>query len=352
MAAFLVILAFATTTPVVLWDRSVLSESLALSGLALLFAASIRLSQQPSLARAVALVIVALCCALARDTEILLPALLGILLVVFALIRRASPRFRLLALTGCALLLAAGFCTATVIESGRETLNTKDNLYVRVFPYPARVAWFASHGMPEARQIDDLAKSQSPPTAGAAPTVFPDLTSPRFGRLSTWITHNGASTYALWEAVHPWLFFFEPLRRPQQTFDNANGSVTGYAAQNRVTSGLSPLLWPPWVAMCAIVAATVVVANERNLSLDRTAHVVIVLGLIGIPAVLSAWNGDGQETTRHTLEGLAQIHLGVLIMFVYVVLARPPSQPDMSSLRDTQRDAAVELPGPATLPAS
>ena len=36
------VLAFGTVTPIALWDRSVLSESLAMSGLALLFALAIR----------------------------------------------------------------------------------------------------------------------------------------------------------------------------------------------------------------------------------------------------------------------------------------------------------------------
>jgi hypothetical protein len=40
--------------------------------------------------------------------------------------------------------------------------------------------------------------------------------------------------------------------------------------------------------------------------------------------MFAAWSGDGQETTRHTFEGLAEIHLGVLIMFLYVMLARVP----------------------------
>ena len=68
---------------------------------------------------------------------------------------------------------------ATVVESGRDTLNTTDNLYVRVFPYPARVAWFSAHGMPEAKQIDKLAATDPPPAHGTAKTVFPDLETSR-----------------------------------------------------------------------------------------------------------------------------------------------------------------------------
>ena len=116
--------------------------------------------------RASALVGAALWCALARDTEILLPVTLGLLLLIFAFTRRRSPTFTMSIATACALFLAVGFCVATVVESGRDTLNTTDNLYVRVFPYPARVAWFSAHGMPEARQVDELSATEGQAESG------------------------------------------------------------------------------------------------------------------------------------------------------------------------------------------
>jgi hypothetical protein len=324
LIGFLAILAFATTTPIVLWDRSVLSESLALSGLALLFAGAIRLAQNPTPRRASALVGAALWCALARDTEILLPVTLGLFLLIFAFTRRHGPAFTLSIVTACVLLVAAGFCVAAVIESGRDTLNTTDNLYVRVFPYPARVAWFAAHGMPQAKQIDTLAETVPSPTNDTAKIVSPDFKTPEFARLNTWVNNHGTSTYTLWIIEHPWLVVLEPFRRPQRTYNNAGDNINGYAAGNKVTSGLTPVLWPPWAWLLGVVALNVVVLNERDLHVDRVVHVIVLLGLIGIPAMFAAWIGDGQETTRHTLEGLAQVRLGVLIMLLYVTLVRVP----------------------------
>jgi hypothetical protein len=330
LTGYLVILAFATTTPIVLWDRSVLSESLALSGLALLFASALRLAQKPTPPRASLLVGAALWCALARDTEILLPATLGLALLVFALTRRRSLTFHVSIATACALLLVAGFCIATVVESGRDTLNTTDNLYVRVFPYPARVAWFAAHGMPEERQIDNLAATEPRPAHGAAKTVFPDLSSREFAHLNAWINSHGATTYSLWIIEHPWLVVLEPFRRPERSFNNAGGDINGYAAENRVTSGLSPVLWPPWVWLLGVSAVVVVVLDERTLEVNRVVQAVVGLGLLGIVAMFAAWNGDGQETTRHTLEGLAEVHLAVLIMLLYVALTRSPARNNVS----------------------
>ena len=213
-----------------------------------------------------------------------------------------------------------------VVESGRDTLNTTDNLYVRVFPYPARVAWFSAHGMPEGKQIDNLATTEPRLVHGAAKTVFPDLGSREFARLNAWINDHGASTYALWIIEHPWLIVLEPFRRPERSFNNAGGDINGYAAENKVTSGLSPVLWPPWPWLLGVAAMAVVVLDERKLKVNRVVQAVVGLGLLGLVAMFAAWSGDGQETTRHTLEGLAEVHLALLIMLLYVTLTRAPTR--------------------------
>ena len=323
----LAILAFATTMPIALWDRSVLSESLALSGLALLFATAIRLAQRPSIGRAGALVASAFWCTLARDTDVVLPAVLGLLLLVFGALYRKNGHLRLILVTAMSLLLAAGFCLATVLESGRDALNATDNMYVRVFPYPSTVAWFASHGMPQANSIDKLARTQAPAPSGTAKTVFPDLKGPTFARLRTWINHHGATTYALWLFLHPWNAVVGPLQKPERTFNNAHGNIEAYAAQNRVTSGLTPVLWPPWIWLVAEIVVALAIALERNVQMNRVVQVCVVLGLLGVVEMLVAWNGDGQEVTRHTIEGLAEFRLGVLITLLHAVLVRTPRHP-------------------------
>jgi hypothetical protein len=47
---------------------------------------------------------------------------------------------------------------------------------------------------------------------------------------------------------------------------------------------------------------------------------VVVLIVIGVLAMLIAWHGDGQEVTRHTVEGFAQVRLGVWILVVWGLL--------------------------------
>jgi hypothetical protein len=108
-------------------------------------------------------------------------------------------------------------------------------------------------------------------------------------------------------------------------------------AQNKVTSGLTPVLWPPWIWLLGVVAVTIVLVNERDIALDRAAQMVIVLGAIGILAMLAAWHGHGQEVSRHTIEGLAQVRLGVLISFLFVGLSHPRRR-----VRQTNFELCVE----------
>jgi hypothetical protein len=71
--------------------------------------------------------------------------------------------------------------------------------------------------------------------------------------------------------------------------------------------------------------------------------------VIGVAAMLVAWHGDGQEVTRHTVEGFAEVRLGVWIPFV-VGLFRLPL---FDRARAGRRDSGGEtdpLPRPGSPP--
>jgi hypothetical protein len=50
----------------------------------------------------------------------------------------------------------------------------------------------------------------------------------------------------------------------------------------------------------------------------------VVLGALGVLAMLIAWQGDGQEVPRHTVEGFAEVRVCVLVMAVVGVLRAVP----------------------------
>ena len=93
------------------------------------------------------------------------------------------------------------------------------------------MAWFAAHGMPEARWIDQAASRSAPPSPGAAKVVGSEqLDGPRFVTLEHWMVTRGEATYLLWLVTHPLYLVTEPLERPERAFNFANGDLTFYAA--------------------------------------------------------------------------------------------------------------------------
>jgi len=324
VAAVWVVLAFASSTPVVLWNRSVLSESLSLSLLAVLVAALVWTARHVTWPRVIAVVLVAAAFAATRDAQVWTVGLLGLAVAGAVLVQgvrrgRLSRRAGVLA---AGLLLAAGLTGWDTVHTGRTDQNVANVLFVRVFPFPDRVAWFAAHGMPEAGAVDRLAVATTAPHA-AAKVVAPDLTDPHNAPLDHWITDHGQSTYLLWLVTHPFYVVTEPLVRPERAFNFANGALTFYAATGRVDSPLSPVVWPAWWWMVPLSAVGLVATAGAGRWRDRHLQTIVVLAAVGLLSMVIAWQGDGQEVTRHTIEGFTELRLGVLLFFLVGVLGFP-----------------------------
>jgi hypothetical protein len=321
VVAVWVVLAFASSTPVVLWNRSVLSESLSLSLLALLVAAVIATARRVTWPRVAAVVLVSLAFAATRDAQVWTVGLLGLAVAGAVAVhgRRHRRLSRRAAVLAAGLLLAAGLTGWDTVQTGRTDQNVANVLFVRVFPFPGRVAWFAAHGMPQAAAVDRLAAATATPR-GAAKVVGLDLSARGNGPIDRWITAHGQSTYLLWLVTHPAYLVTEPLVRPEQAFNFANGSLTFYAASGRVDSPLTPVVWPAWWWMLPLFAIGLVAAVATGRWRERTLATLVLLAGVGLLSMLIAWQGDGQEVTRHTIEGFAELRVGVLIVFLVGVL--------------------------------
>jgi hypothetical protein len=334
------VLGFAATRPVTQWDRSVLSESLSLSVLALLFTVVILWAVRPTVWRSVAVVGVALVFAALRDTQIWVIVLFAVAFGAYAAWRAlrvdtASARPALVVASGLVLVVAV--TAASSMASHRDVKNVQDALYARVFPYPSRIAWFADHGMPQARRLTALARSTST-THGDAPVVSIDLADPKFQPLAGWLRSDAPRTYVEWLLLHPGTVLKEPLLRPERTYNNADGHLSFYAASDRSDAPvLTTLLYPAWgwVAAAAIVAAGIVARLGQTRRLAWL--VVVLLGALGLFHMLVAWHGDGMEVTRHASVGNVQVRLGVLILLVMLLDGRRPASDD----QDDQPDVSI-----------
>ncbi len=340
VAASWTILAFATAFPVTLWNRSVLSESLSMSLLAVVFATLIWMARAPTWPRAAATTAACLCLAATRDAQIWTVAFLALVMAAGAVLaagrrRPSAVRAGALALGLVAVVVLTGWGT---LSSHRTRQNVADVFYVRVFPFPARVAWFADHGMPQQGQIDALAKATAG-TPGTAKVVAFTASDPAFARLERWIDTQGSGTYLLWLVTHPGYVITEPLVRPERSYDFANGHLTYYAAStNQLRSPLTVVAWPPLVGLAVLAGVAAAVSGLTRAWRQRVWCMVLALTVVGGLSMLVAWHGDGQEVTRHTVEGLAELRLGLWIMIVVGVLGPPPTPPG-GAVSDSGRSA-------------
>jgi hypothetical protein len=326
--AVLVVLGFATTLPVLLWNRSVLSESLSLSGVAVLVASLLGAAERCTWPRLGAVAVVALGVAAARDAQIWTVGFLALAIGAAASVRGVRHRPGAGRLGALALALVA----VVVVTSGgaaagqRTRQGVTDVLEVRIFPFPDRVAWFADHGMPEARAIDRVAAETAAPPAGAAKVVAVPAHDPAFRRLDQWLSTGATATYARWLVTHPGYVVSEPLVRPERTFNSAGGDLAFYGpTQDRVPSPLTPLLWPSAAWLILLAGAAALLAVWRGAWRSPPWRVAAALAVIGGLTMVVAWHGDGQEVTRHTVEGFAQLRLGLWLLVLFGALR--PAEP-------------------------
>ncbi|MBW4079592.1 MAG: hypothetical protein HIU84_14030 [Acidobacteria bacterium] len=312
--AAVMVLGIASSNPVALWNGSVLSESLAISTLVLMVSALLWAAKGVTPTRIVLVCGSALCFATTRDSDIATVAFiaLGCSVPSFAH-RRAnlhqSSQWALLSVVLLSVVLATG---AGVVVSGRGATNVADVYSVRIFPFPNRVAWFAAHGMPQATAIDQLASTTPPSSSDTAKTLFV-LGTNKFVHLNQWFESRGESTYLLYLLTHPGYDFTAPLVRPELSFNFAHGNLYFYEARGWTNFPGSEFFWPPLPGLIVIAALTAAMTTWRRSWRNLPWRVAVMICVVGVLTMYVAWHGDGQETTRHTIEGFVEVRLGLWI---------------------------------------
>jgi hypothetical protein len=182
------------------------------------------------------------------------------------------------------------------------------------------VAWFATHGMPQADRIDRLAADARAP-AGQAKVVYVSPDDPAFRPFERWLRTDGDHTYLLWLVNHPWYVVSEPLQRPERAFNFAQGDLSFYApTAEPVPWPLTRVLWPPLLELLVLAAVALYLGIVTDTWRTAPWRMVAVLSVVGMAGMLVAWHGDSQEVTRHTVESFAQVRLGVWLLFAMGLL--------------------------------
>ncbi len=332
------VLGFAAAPLVVQWDWSALSESPSLSTLALLCAVGIWLVRRFTWTRLVVLGVAAFAYEGLRDADIWSVTIVAVVILAVSAAKTLSGAAlgsdrlavtlrtrwrhnRHTALVGIVLIAVSAVTGIAAEASHRNVLNIEEAFYVRIFPFPSRVAWFSAHGMPQGRAIDTLAHNTAPATPTQAQVVAPELTSATWAPLLAWFQTTGLTTYAFYLFEHPYYDVTAPFGTPALTYNNAQGDLSFYEAAGHQPIAAAETIFAPNRGVEIILGfLALAIAAQRDTRHRREWRFLVAFVLVGLFSMLVAWHGEGQEVTRHMVEGNVEARLGVLLCFLLALL--------------------------------
>jgi hypothetical protein len=225
-----VLLALGLSAPVVSWNTVILSESIAISLMALGIGLWLEFYRRPTLWRALGALVVSECWALTKPLHIII----GFGIAAFALGDAIWHRRQLLRVLVAICFIGLGGLNYAVFGSN-ETINlglVSDIIQDRILPNPSYTAWFVAHGMPDSAAIDATAGGPF----GTALQQIPVM--------ADWITAHGEATYSKFVLSHPDYTLLGPLNSLAGEVPSIHEQTSPtYAGidPNPTTSLLSPL---------------------------------------------------------------------------------------------------------------
>jgi len=238
IASFAVVLAFSLSTDIILWDWTLLSESMSLSLLALFVANWLWLVRSWEWYKAVPLVMIALFWAFTRDSNAYIVLMIAGVLIVTGIAWRTQRRYLILATIFVAFFIGHNFSSDAKPTQARWTTNLYEVTTQRILPFPKRTAYFAQHGMPDTPVVLERARTWN----------YTDnqvwKRDPRLQEFRDWLYTHGKSTYMQFLLSRPLRTALEPLQyHPRQAlFLLDRGKPTGQAQY--APAGFSPILPP------------------------------------------------------------------------------------------------------------
>lgn len=310
LGAFMVLLLFSLHEQIVIWDRFLLSDSIAISLFALFIASWLWLLEEWHWGKAALVVLVGGLWTFTRDTNAWEIAMLAGFLIVVALWWR-SPRYLLI---GVAFALCFLGNEASQNSAQRWVTPFVNVLGKRVLPDPDRTEYFAGHGMPVTPAVMQL----SGQLAWSQDLFY--YNSPDLEGFREWVETRGKSTYLRFLLSHPDYAFLAPFREPDYFVDPQLEYFFAKTPQH------SPLLPAPvaqavyptaglfllWVPALLVATGFLVAAPARR----AIWLVPFLLVLSAYPHAAIAWHGDANGTERHALLAGIQLRLGLWLILL------------------------------------
>ena len=183
------------------------------------------------------------------------------------------------------------------LPSHRNVLNIEEALYVRVFPFPDRVAWFSATACPKPRR-STLRPGAAPATVTNAQVVGIDFTDPKWAALKDWFSNDAMTTYALFLLTHPAYDVSAPFDSPPLTYNNVSGQLSFYLPIGHHPLPVFETVFAPnrFVVLTLALLGLAIGTGRRILRRSEW-RFLIVFVVVGVFSMLLAWHGEGMEVT-------------------------------------------------------
>ncbi len=326
LLGFGVILAFAMTLDVSLWDRVLLSESTATSLLALLVSLGLfgvkyrnRLGPHGSWRQILYWLGFGVLCVLysfTRDTNAYFLAACGVVIVAAVAIRKARRHPSAPAWIAFSVFLLALFYVQTnnADQGERWVFPYFNVLHMRILPDQAARSYFEAAGMPADPATAKILQLTRRPFFQALET------DPSALPLIDWVKMEGRSTYFGYLLSHPVETFMQPIHRARNLISPVS---TEYRADDysvpiwlRLFSSvffpLPLMIVLGWLGVVIIAAYLI----GRGHGMRSVWIVPALLLLTAFPMMYVVWYGDAIEVERHAFQISLQIRLGLWMMTV------------------------------------
>jgi hypothetical protein len=311
--AFVAVLLVALSPPVLIWNATIATESLAVSLLAtgIAFALRVATGACPRSFPALLFVLVALACT--RDTNDLLLLVVAFFALLVALARPSLRRRALAMVVVCT--VAAGVNMGLAAKAHRWYHPLTETIAVRILGSRTATDYFVARGMPHDGPVRELHTHYLSNTS--------DLyAGPQYALFRTWVIDHGRSTYASFLESHPGWVFGKPfadrkrLLAPDLPYgvlhhDDPRGAFLVIGA---IAFPGNVVLVEVWIGVGLLAAA---MAGRRR-SRRRVVIVVGTMALLVVPAFLAAWHGDALEVDRHSLSAAVQLRV---VLWIAVLIA-------------------------------
>lgn len=328
--AFSIVLAFSLSQEIVMWDYLIISESIAISIMALLFASVTLLLAEWNYLRLFLFGIAGLLFVLTRDAfaYFLLMAAFGLFLLIFFIPNRRYPF-----MVGTFLILLFLLSNALASASMRWYPSLLYTFNMRILPNPQYVEYFVSRGMP----IDVNLLEQSDNRLSTDEIALVNDQDFR-----DWVAEYGKREYIrfLWfykaDALQNIFEDIQLLISPNLFYYSATGF-------NPIIKDarLDEILYPTRFGIFTFLIANLFAAASSVWAIYERKHMwllPLLLILVSYPQAVFIWNADANEIGRHSLYHNIQWRLGlwlwVLCVIDFVVVKKNVFSPLLSLLED------------------